>query len=216
MQRGRKTSLEERIEIGERGQAGQTDAQIAKVMGFSIWTVRKWRRKYQRTGRAGLASAMGRPATGALGQFPKQISQVVQQMRQEHPGWGPLTIRTELEDAPNLAGMKLPHRSRLAGSALFALPPRRAIRSQRSALRHPTGHERRLRVAARTARTARREGRAPGPARAVHAAELQPFLRLPAREDAALRREVGRRTENQPSRSSTYRRMSRLASSIGA
>lgn len=114
VRRGRKTSLEERLEMGERGQAGQTDAQIAQAMDFSIWTVRKWRRKYQRTGRAGLTSALGRPATGALGQFPKQISQVVQQMRQKHPGWGPLTIRTELEDDPSLAGMKLPHRSRIA------------------------------------------------------------------------------------------------------
>jgi transposase len=85
MQRGRKTNLEERIEIGERWQAGQTDPQIARAMGVSVWTVRKWRRKYQRTGRAGLASPMGRPPTGALGQFPKQIGQVVQQMRQNHP-----------------------------------------------------------------------------------------------------------------------------------
>jgi len=114
MQRGRKTSLEERIEIGERWQAGQTDRQIAQAMGFSVWTVRKWRRKYQRSGRAGLTSPMGRPPTGALGQFPQQISQVVQQMRQQHPGWGPLTIRTELENDPNLVGLKLPQRSRLA------------------------------------------------------------------------------------------------------
>jgi len=35
-------------------------------------------------------------------------------MRQKHPGWGPVTIRTELEDDPKLVGMKLPHRSRLA------------------------------------------------------------------------------------------------------
>lgn len=114
MQRGRKSSLEERIEIGERWQAGQTDRQIAQTMGFSVWTVRKWRRKYQRSGRVGLSLPMGRPPTGALGQFPQEIRQRVQQMRQQHPGWGPLTIRTELENDPTLSGLKLPQRSRLA------------------------------------------------------------------------------------------------------
>jgi transposase len=114
MQRGRKSSLEERIEIGERGQAGQTDRQIAQAMGFSVWTVRKWRRNYQRRGRAGLSLRLGRPPTGALGQFPKEMRQVVQQMRQQHPGWGPLTILTELENDPSLSGVKLPQRSRLA------------------------------------------------------------------------------------------------------
>lgn len=114
MKRGRKSSLEERIEIGERWQAGQTDQQIAQTMGFSVWTVRKWRRKYQRSGRAGLSLPLGRPPTGALGQFPQEMRQRVQQMRQQHPGWGPLTLRTELENDPTLSGVKLPQRSRLA------------------------------------------------------------------------------------------------------
>jgi transposase-like protein len=52
VQRGRKTSLEERIEIGERWEAGQTDPEIAAAMGRPVPTVRKWRRKYQREGRA--------------------------------------------------------------------------------------------------------------------------------------------------------------------
>ena len=66
-QRGQRTTFNERIEIGERCQAGQTDPAIAQAMSISVWTVRKWRRKYQRDGRSGLASRMGRPATGALG-----------------------------------------------------------------------------------------------------------------------------------------------------
>ncbi len=73
VQRGRETTLEERIEIGERWEAGQTDPEIAAAMGRSVWTVRKWRRKYQREGRSGLASHMGRPPTGALGQFPLEM-----------------------------------------------------------------------------------------------------------------------------------------------
>ncbi len=113
-QRGRRTTLEERMEIGEGWEAGQTDPEIAVAMRRSIWTVRKWRRKYQREGRPGLVSCIGRPATGALGQFPLEVRDTVREMRENHPGWGPLTIRTELEDDRRFAGMRLPSRSRIA------------------------------------------------------------------------------------------------------
>jgi hypothetical protein len=43
--RGQTTSLAERIEIGERWEAGQKDPEIAVVMNLPVWTVRKWRRK---------------------------------------------------------------------------------------------------------------------------------------------------------------------------
>ena len=92
-QQGQRTTLEERVEIGECSKAEQTDPEIAAAMGLSVWTVRKWRRKYQREGRSGLASRMGRPATGALGQYPLELREAVRQMRKENPGWGPLTIR---------------------------------------------------------------------------------------------------------------------------
>jgi len=35
-------------------------------------------------------------------------------MREAHPGWGPITIRTELEDMSHISGLKLPSRSRIA------------------------------------------------------------------------------------------------------
>ena len=113
-QRGRKTTLEERLEIGKRAEADQTDPEIAVAMGLSVWTVRKWRRKYQREGRSGLVSRMGRPATGALGQFPLAIRDTVREMREGHSGWGALTIRVELEDDPRFADKRLPSRSRIA------------------------------------------------------------------------------------------------------
>jgi hypothetical protein len=91
-QRGRQTTLKERIEIGERWEAGQTDPKIAAAMRLSVWTVRKWRRKYQQAGRSGLASRLGRPPSGALGQFPLEVRDRVREMRENHSGWGPLTI----------------------------------------------------------------------------------------------------------------------------
>ena len=39
--KGKPTSLEERIEIGERWKEGQKDPAIAKAMERSVWTVRK-------------------------------------------------------------------------------------------------------------------------------------------------------------------------------
>ena len=113
-QRGRQTTLKERIEIGERWETGQTDPEIAAGLMLSVWTVRKWRRIYQRAGRSGLVSRLGRPPTGALGQFPLEVCDRVREMRENHPGWGPLTIQTELRDDPYLAGLRLPSRSRVA------------------------------------------------------------------------------------------------------
>ncbi len=113
-QQGRTTTLEERIEIGERWEAGQTDGEIAAAMDRSKWTVRKWRRKYQREGRAGLASHMGRPATGALGGFPERVRQAIREMRAAHPGWGPDTLRAEWSTDPTRQSLPRPSRSRIA------------------------------------------------------------------------------------------------------
>jgi transposase len=112
--KGRPTSLAERVEIGERWKAGQTDPQIALALQRPVATIRKWRRRNQHQGRAGLSSQMGRPATGALGQYSEEVSQEIFRMRQAHPGWGPLTILTELQQKAQFAGKRLPSRSRIA------------------------------------------------------------------------------------------------------
>ncbi len=78
---GRPTTLEERLAIVEGWKAGESDREIATALGLSRWTVRKWRRRYQRGGRSGLASSMGRPKTGALGSFPESIRQAIESMR---------------------------------------------------------------------------------------------------------------------------------------
>ena len=112
--RGQTTSLAERVEIGKRWEAGQKDLEIAAAMSLPVWTVRKWRRKYQKEGRSGLGSRMGRPATGPLGQSSLEVRDTIRDLRRDHPGWGPITIRTELEDMPYYAGLKLPSRPRIA------------------------------------------------------------------------------------------------------
>jgi transposase len=112
---GRTTTIQERIEIGERSDAGQTDPEIAQAIGWSVWTVRKWRRKWQGEGRSGLASKMGRPPGGALAQFSAKVRETIRQLRREHPGWGPETLRVELTTDPQFENLgPLPGRSQIA------------------------------------------------------------------------------------------------------
>src|SRR5260370_9175497 len=47
----------------------QQRGQIAPVVGCSVWSVRKWRRRWQKRGRLGFTSQMGRPATGPMSTF---------------------------------------------------------------------------------------------------------------------------------------------------
>ncbi len=112
---GRTTTIQERIEIGERSDAGQTDPEIAKAIDWSVWTVRKWRRKWHKEGRSGLASKMGRPPSGALAQFSTEVREAIRRLRREHPGWGPETLRIELTTASQFekAG-QVPGRSQIA------------------------------------------------------------------------------------------------------
>jgi transposase len=112
--KGQNTDLAERIEIGNRWQSGQSDAQIAQELRRPISTIRKWRRRYQQQGQAGLVSPMGRPKGGPLSGFEGDVVAAIARMRQSHPGWGAVTIRIELEKDGQWQGKKLPSRSRIA------------------------------------------------------------------------------------------------------
>ncbi len=90
--RGQTTSFQVRLEIMEQASAGLNDTQIATALGCSVWTVRKWRRRSLKLGRVGLASRMGRPATGPVSSFPKELQEAILHLRTLHPGWGPNTL----------------------------------------------------------------------------------------------------------------------------
>ena len=104
---GRTTTIEERVLICELSEVGHTDREIAEQMGWSRWAVRKWRRR-GRAGRKALASAIGRPATGILSTFSASIPETLKSWREAHPGWGPKTLRAELETDERFKGQKLP------------------------------------------------------------------------------------------------------------
>jgi DNA-binding CsgD family transcriptional regulator len=91
IRRGQTTTLQERLDIGERAAAGQSDPEIAAGLGCSVWTVRKWRRRGQHQGRIGLNSHMGRPTSGPLSTLPTGMRATILHLRRTHPGWGPDT-----------------------------------------------------------------------------------------------------------------------------
>ena len=108
------TTLQQRLEISDRAERGETDPQIAAALQLSPATVRKWRRRGQREGRSGLGSHMGRPRTGALGQTSLELRDAARELRLAHPGWGPQTLRLELAHDRRFGGLRIPSRARLA------------------------------------------------------------------------------------------------------
>jgi len=112
--RGQTTTFQTRLEISEHAAAGLNDTQIAEVVGCSVWTVRKWRRRAVHQGRIGLTSQMGRPATGPMSTFPSQLKQVILHLRKLHPGWGPNTLLAALQTDVSWADQPLPSRAQIA------------------------------------------------------------------------------------------------------
>jgi transposase len=107
----RRTTLEDRMQIIALAQARLCDSDIAEQTGFSVSTVRKWRRRYRRQGRSGLASRMGRPRRGALSGYPAEVRDTLYRWRKAHPGWGPKTLQVELQKHPAFAGQDIPSRA---------------------------------------------------------------------------------------------------------
>jgi transposase len=112
--KGQTTTLEERVTIAERVQTGQSSREIAEALERPLPTVRKWRRKYLREGRAGLSSQIGRPAAGALATAPAEMKAAILELRERHPGWGAQTLRLEITKDERFFGLTIPSRARIA------------------------------------------------------------------------------------------------------
>jgi transposase len=112
--KGQTTTLEERVTIAERVQAGQSSREIAEALERPLPTVRKWRQRYLREGRAGLSSQMGRPAAGALATTSAEMKAAILELREKHPGWGAQTLRLEIAKDDRFAGLTIPSRARIA------------------------------------------------------------------------------------------------------
>lgn len=102
------TSLTERIDIVESSAAGEAAWRISRRLGWRESTIRKWRKRGRKLGRVGLVSHMGRPAKGALSSFPAGRATTLLRWREEHPGWGPITLHQEMAQHPAFAGQSVP------------------------------------------------------------------------------------------------------------
>lgn len=107
------TTLEERMMIAHLAEQSCSDREIAAQVGWTVPTVRKWRRRAQH-GPQALAPPLGRPPAGALGTFPAAVRAQLQAWRTAHPGWGAKTLRAQLEAEPSLVGQPLPSRRSIA------------------------------------------------------------------------------------------------------
>jgi transposase len=70
------TSIAQRREMMCLVEEGHTYAAVAKQIGISFWTVRKWIRQGKRSGKEGLASCYGRPVSGRLAGFDPLVRYV--------------------------------------------------------------------------------------------------------------------------------------------
>lgn len=108
------TTIEERLEIVESLEKGEPVWRVERRMPVRGRTIRKWRQRAQKGGRAALESKMGRPKSGSLGSYKPEIREAIRRWRQANPGWGPTTLRTELELYEGFQEWKLPSRSAIA------------------------------------------------------------------------------------------------------
>ena len=110
----RPITLQERSEIMVRAEHKENDTQIAESMKLSIAVVRKWRRRARDHGRDGLLTSMGRPRSGVLGHFAKELRDALEEMRKRHSGWGAGTLQIELTRDLRFVNLPIPSVSRIA------------------------------------------------------------------------------------------------------
>ena len=121
---GRTSAYVERLDMAKRAVTAASDATVGRALGWSRWTVRKWRRAYSAGGKAGLTRRMGAPAVGILGRFPAAVGAAIDRMRRANPGWGAKTILAELSKDGGFCGADLPSPSAIAAYIKVQHTPR--------------------------------------------------------------------------------------------
>jgi transposase len=86
------TNYPERLKIEKLSKKGLTDRKIAEPLGFSLHTIRKWRRRLKQGGIGAVLSHMGRPKLGPLSSFPREMCAWLKRQCKQHPGWGAKTV----------------------------------------------------------------------------------------------------------------------------
>jgi hypothetical protein len=92
----KRTTEIHRIDFYRRHLSGETYEEIGEYWGFSRECVRYWCRK-QKKGK-GVKSQWKGSKRGVLSQFSGDVVKKIQELREKHPRWGPISIRMELEE----------------------------------------------------------------------------------------------------------------------
>jgi DNA-binding CsgD family transcriptional regulator len=109
----RATTIQQRQAIADLTSQGQSYQAVARQLGLSLWTVRKWARRAKRGGMAGLVSVMGRPMSGPMAAIDPRVRYAALRLKRQHPTWGAAYIRKKLSERPSLQGLALPEATSL-------------------------------------------------------------------------------------------------------
>lgn len=105
----------ERERIYQGRLQAKTLPEIAAELNRSVPVVRKWWRRVRDMGLAGLSARPPGPRPqGLLSRFDPRVASTALHLKRTHRGWGADRVRVELSRDPQLNGLALPHRSRLA------------------------------------------------------------------------------------------------------
>lgn len=102
----KKVTLEEKMSIKKLIEEGKTYQEISEQLTLGFYVVRKWARIIKKG--ESLTPQMGRPKRGSLSTFSKKIIDKIDEYRPGQKGWGPDTIKVELDLDKNLASFKRP------------------------------------------------------------------------------------------------------------
>lgn len=103
----------ERIYTGKLN--GQTLVEIARELECSWETARKWWKRWKERGLEGIRQKRsGRGTVGPLSQFDPRVAQKAETLKRKYRRWGADRVRIALAEDPELAGVAIPGRSRLA------------------------------------------------------------------------------------------------------
>ena len=125
----------ERVYWGKR--EGHTLPELAVEIACSPSCARKWWRVGRNKGLEGLrARRDARGSTGALSHFDPRIVEVALTLKQKHRRWGADRVLVELQSLPEVVGLPLPGRSRLAAFFKERCPECVGVRTARESAPH--------------------------------------------------------------------------------
>ncbi len=119
---------------------GKSLEEMAEELHCSVSCVRKWWRQGRDEGLKGLhARHRGPIRRGILSRFDHRVVQTALTLKRRYPRWGADRVLVALRSAPELRGLPLPSRSRLAAFFKECCPECVAIRKSRppGPLLHP-------------------------------------------------------------------------------